>query len=91
MPEPERSEGNGSWGEDVPRHVARDIGVEVWTVNENPLTVSLDESLKLLEVNLLFGTSSTHCLFDLLFVGVLVYALVSQVISYIEIRRIFQD
>ena len=32
---------------------------------EEVLTVSLDESLELLEVDLLFGTSSTHCLFDL--------------------------
>jgi hypothetical protein len=29
---------------------------------EGSLTVSLDESLELLEVNFLFGTSSTHCL-----------------------------
>ena len=28
---------------------------------EEVLTVSLDESLELLEVDLLFGTSSTHC------------------------------
>ena len=27
------------------------------------LTVSLDESLELLEVDFLFGTSSTHCFF----------------------------
>jgi hypothetical protein len=29
---------------------------------EKVLTVSLDESLELLEVDLLFGTSSTHCI-----------------------------
>jgi len=28
---------------------------------EKVLTVSLDESLELLEVNFLFGTRSTHC------------------------------
>jgi hypothetical protein len=35
---------------------------------EKLLTVSLDESLELLEVDFLFGTSSTHCiLMNLLF------------------------
>jgi hypothetical protein len=29
---------------------------------EGVLTVSLNESLELLEVDLLFGTSSTHCI-----------------------------
>ena len=44
-----------------------EAGISGRTCNEEKvLTVSLDESLELLEVDFLFGTSSTHCFcFDL--------------------------